>query len=371
VSAVIALARPRRIKASHRRRRKVAAGHLLYILNNPLSGTDPSGYAVHLAGRKDGCNGMQSCELQQNPLSQLQAGINQARGDSAAASKESSRRLSLRQLNSGTAPRNVTVTVGDVEVIGANGATGTNSNQTQPDHLSGNVPSYGRRVMTTGYGIAVGLFGSIAGMVGAQPSFDPYENFGSGLYEDTTLATDFQGGHNFGYVLGFFGAIAGAKPGSGATANSRPIMNFADDFTANTYRNGTRNYQINDPSPDGFGHGLMANVTADGQMTFTVRANSDLRAQYGSGGDMFDSLMLRLRSDNVTVNSIRGEWHTGTDSVNATQFMAARSAGLSAENAAFSTWTGMMAKRHGFTNVVVPESTAGVIRPVFSKPLER
>jgi hypothetical protein len=44
VSVVIALAKPRRIKASHRRRRRVASDHLLYILNNPLSGTDPTGY---------------------------------------------------------------------------------------------------------------------------------------------------------------------------------------------------------------------------------------------------------------------------------------------------------------------------------------
>jgi hypothetical protein len=44
VSAVVALANPRRIKASHRRRRRVASDHLLYILNNPLSGTDPTGY---------------------------------------------------------------------------------------------------------------------------------------------------------------------------------------------------------------------------------------------------------------------------------------------------------------------------------------
>jgi hypothetical protein len=44
VSGVIALANPRRIKASHRRRRRVASDHLLYILNNPLAGTDPTGY---------------------------------------------------------------------------------------------------------------------------------------------------------------------------------------------------------------------------------------------------------------------------------------------------------------------------------------
>ena len=54
MSAVIALATPRRIKASHRRRRRVASDHLLYILNNPLSGTDPTGYAcetgTHIKG---------------------------------------------------------------------------------------------------------------------------------------------------------------------------------------------------------------------------------------------------------------------------------------------------------------------------------
>jgi hypothetical protein len=44
VSALLDLAKPRRIKASHRRRRKCASGHRVYIMNNPLSGTDPTGY---------------------------------------------------------------------------------------------------------------------------------------------------------------------------------------------------------------------------------------------------------------------------------------------------------------------------------------
>jgi hypothetical protein len=62
VSGVIALAKPRRIKASHRRRRRVASDHLLYILNNPLSGTDPTGYqsrgsicAIGTSGNANGC----------------------------------------------------------------------------------------------------------------------------------------------------------------------------------------------------------------------------------------------------------------------------------------------------------------------------
>lgn len=46
VSGVLALANRTRIKPSHRRRRKAASAHLVYILNNPLSGTDPTGYAA-------------------------------------------------------------------------------------------------------------------------------------------------------------------------------------------------------------------------------------------------------------------------------------------------------------------------------------
>lgn len=66
MSAVIALARPRRIKASHRRRRRVASDHLLYILNNPLAATDPSGYSCtpmtgsHVCGADTGAKNGQS-----------------------------------------------------------------------------------------------------------------------------------------------------------------------------------------------------------------------------------------------------------------------------------------------------------------------
>jgi hypothetical protein len=63
VSGVIALANPRRIKASHRRRRRVASDHLLYILNNPLSGTDPSGYAAtNCSDVTNGTAGSGTCE---------------------------------------------------------------------------------------------------------------------------------------------------------------------------------------------------------------------------------------------------------------------------------------------------------------------
>lgn len=53
------LANRTRIKPSHRRRRKAASAHLVYILNNPLSGTDPTGYEACTGSnidRNDGGN---------------------------------------------------------------------------------------------------------------------------------------------------------------------------------------------------------------------------------------------------------------------------------------------------------------------------
>ena len=148
-----------------------------------------------------------------------------------------------------------------------------------------------------------------------------------------------------------------------------PRMNLADDFSPNSYPSGTREYLLHDPSPDGFGHGFLGRVSSEGQMKFSVRAEGD-RAQFGSGSDMFDSFMLRARNDGVSINSVAGEWHIGTDSVNAAQYLKAVESGLSPQQAALSTWTGRIATRHGYTDVYVPEIQAGVVRPVFTRPAQ-
>lgn len=146
-------------------------------------------------------------------------------------------------------------------------------------------------------------------------------------------------------------------------------MNLANDFSATTYRSGTREYLLHDPSPDGFNHGFLARVSSEGQMRFSVRAGGD-RAQFGSGSDMFDSFMLRARNDGVEINSIAGEWHIGTDSVNAAQYRNAIELGHSPRQAALSTWTGRMATRYGYTDVYVPDVQSGVVRPVFTRPVQ-
>ncbi|WP_198325177.1 NucA/NucB deoxyribonuclease domain-containing protein [Permianibacter aggregans] len=52
---------------------------------------------------------------------------------------------------------------------------------------------------------------------------DQFSEFGSGLYDDPTLADDFQSGHNFGYVLGFVGMITGAKSSPRASPVSEGV----------------------------------------------------------------------------------------------------------------------------------------------------
>jgi len=128
-------------------------------------------------------------------------------------------------------------------------------------------------------------------------------------------------------------------------------------------------YQIGNPTPDDLAHGLWAYVDANGQLSFTVRAGGDSEAlaTFGSGRDMFDSLMLRLNNDNVNVSSIQGQWYFNTDGVNAAQYQSAIESGLSPSDAAFSTWTGSQVMRYGFNFVTVPEAQGGIIKPVFQQ----
>jgi hypothetical protein len=55
---------------------------------------------------------------------------------------------------------------------------------------------------------------------------------GSFLYDDPTLAGDFQAGHNFGYVLGFGATMAAAKSTDGAGA----AIPLEDDLAAAAQR---------------------------------------------------------------------------------------------------------------------------------------
>ena len=122
-----------------------------------------------------------------------------------------------------------------------------------------------------------------------------------------------------------------------------------DDFGTYTYMNpGIKGYGDFDLKP----HGLTADVTSDGVLRFEIAALDDA-AKYGSGTDMFASLMSRLERDGVDVRAVQGQWYRGSD--NFASYQSARAAGFAPEQAALSTWTGKISARYGYS---VPEMRA-------------
>jgi hypothetical protein len=82
---------------------------------------------------------------------------------------------------------------------------------------------------------------------------------------------------------------------------------------------------------------------------------------------MFLSAMQRLKQEGVQVNSIRGTWIEGTDSVNSAQYLSNLSKGMTPQQAAANTWTGRIAASQGYTNVSVPKTSYGTTTVIFGK----
>jgi hypothetical protein len=194
-------------------------------LNNPLSGTDPTGYVANTCSASTGSK-IKSCET---------ATVQQVNSSGTVVASASA------IVNKGTVARwadKVSSAISDNGYQVARGPTGPNPNAyKQPNEKlsnernsgtgSENRASYFERSKATGNGIAVGLFGSLGSVIGATPDQEMFENFGSTIYEDPDLAAGFQDGHNFGYVLGVFGMIAGAKPSASGNSSGAAGMRGA------------------------------------------------------------------------------------------------------------------------------------------------
>lgn len=116
-------------------------------------------------------------------------------------------------------------------------------------------------------------------------------------------------------------------------------------------------------------HGFKAEVDKSGVLGLDIYADPDLRYVYGSGQDMFNSLMKRLEIENIKVNKINGNWLANSDSDNYAQFMAGLEKNLTPEQAALQTWTGKRAIEHGFTKVEsVERHWMGGWSVIFGKP---
>ncbi len=177
-----------------------------YIMNNPLAGIDPSGYLAF--------NFKSACKIS-GDCNSGSAGAGSSTVDEFGMTPDGNGGSVKAIKNTETGKITITgkdkaeITTDTIEgasVISTQGGTGgaiVSSNKSGP--------SYADRVIATGRGIATGLFGIVAGAMGATLEPEAFSNFGDNLYDDPTLADDFQTGHNFGYGIGFWGAAGLAK----------------------------------------------------------------------------------------------------------------------------------------------------------------
>ena len=141
------------------------------------------------------------------------------------------------------------------------------------------------------------------------------------------------------------------------TNRTGPRINVADEFE-HTSTNGYHTYDYGDLDT---GHGLGISVDPDGRLGFEISALGD-STTLGSGRDMFNSAMIRMRADGVEVTEIQGNWIGQSGSVNHQQYVEGIGQGLSPQQAATNTWTGQVAADYGYTNVeVVLDSINNVI----------
>ena len=98
--------------------------------------------------------------------------------------------------------------------------------------------------------------------------------------------------------------------------------------------------------------GISGRLDKNGMLFFTVEKG----ANTPRGGQMFNEMMKACGSKVVR---IQGYWSGGGKRPdNYIAFRAAISKGVSEEDAAFSTFTGKMAKKHGFTKVKITENSS-------------
>lgn len=144
-----------------------------------------------------------------------------------------------------------------------------------------------------------------------------------------------------------------------------PRVNVADEFIMKTGKNGSTTLQYG--NPEGV-HGLIVNVDKNGVLGFEIRApQGGSSMSQATGTDMFLSATQRLQQEGVQVNSIRGTWIEGTDSVNSAQYLSNLSKGMTPQQAAANTWTGRIAASQGYTNVGVPKTGYGTTTVIFGK----
>ena len=171
--------------------------------------------------------------------------------------------------------------------------------------------------------------------------------------------------------LSAFGdARVAGRLGAADAAVASTRMDLSAEFSVSKTPQGVR-LQYGDPNgwaaAGGDSHGIVGFVDKEGILGVDVYANPALRAQYGSGTDMYNSMMTRLRQEGVDVAGIRGAWLKGTDSVNFAQYQSGLAAGLEPTQAALNTWTGKLAQSYGYSRVESITGGSSNVYVVFRK----
>lgn len=108
--------------------------------------------------------------------------------------------------------------------------------------------------------------------------------------------------------------------------------------------------------------GIYGTISKDGYLDYVIDIYEATAKGKGLGAKAFDDMISGLGSTDM--KGIRGTWVSGD---NLTSFKKALSEGVKAEDAAFSTFTGKMAKKHGFDRVRVVTSEGKVVVVEFFK----
>ncbi len=163
-----------------------------------------------------------------------------------------------------------------------------------------------------------------------------------------------------GVTLEVAGLKGATKAGSAAMEMAEelaPRVNVAEKFIAKTRINGIQYTYKNADR----GHGLVMFVSKDGTLGLNIRASSAYRE---SGTDMILSGLQRLKADGVDVERIRGSWFAGSDSVNYSQFVKNMET-MNVRDAALNTWTGRLASKLGYTEVIVKDPSSRQVTATF------
>lgn len=114
--------------------------------------------------------------------------------------------------------------------------------------------------------------------------------------------------------------------------------------------------------PSGTFHHFTYGGVKNGVLNYAIRASED-RAKFGSGHDIFMTLVNELRKQGKEIHTIEDVWPAkGAMTTNNHQFWNAIDAGKSPELASANTFTGKMAASLGLTQVIVPPEILTIIR---------